>query len=69
MDHTSNKSEPTLLHVHVCMYCASIFRREEVEGRVHTTGLFICTRCGREGQLNITIQEVGDDVSQIPGSD
>jgi hypothetical protein len=50
-----------LLHVHVCIHCASIFRREEVEGRAHATGLFLCTKCGREGPLNIEIRDMPDD--------
>jgi predicted RNA-binding Zn-ribbon protein involved in translation (DUF1610 family) len=54
-----------LLHFHVCIHCGSAFRREEVEGRVHTTGLFLCPKCGMEGPLNIEIHEVGNDDSQI----
>lgn len=62
-----NSSEPNrlLLHVHVCIYCANPFRREEVEGRVHTTGLFLCPKCEVEGPLNIEIREVDDDEPQI----
>jgi predicted RNA-binding Zn-ribbon protein involved in translation (DUF1610 family) len=55
----------SFIHVHVCVHCGSAFRREEVEGRVHTTGLFICPKCGREGPLNIEIHEVDADESQI----
>jgi predicted RNA-binding Zn-ribbon protein involved in translation (DUF1610 family) len=55
----------SLIHVHVCVHCGSAFRREEVEGRVHTTGLFICPKCGKEGPLNIEIHEVNDDESQV----
>lgn len=47
-----------LLHVHVCVHCKASFRREEMEGRVHTTGLFVCTKCGSEGPLNVEIHEV-----------
>ena len=54
-----------LMHVHVCAHCANTFRREEVEGRVHTTGLFFCPKCGMEGPLNIEIREVDDDESLI----
>jgi predicted nucleic-acid-binding Zn-ribbon protein len=53
------------MHVHVCIHCGSSFRREAVEGRVHTTGLFICPKCGREGPLNIEIHKVDDDESPI----
>lgn len=54
-----------LLHFHVCVHCGSSFRREEVEGRVHTTGIFVCPKCGKEGPLNIEIHEVCDDDSRI----
>lgn len=47
-----------LLHFHVCIHCGAAFRREEVEGRVHTIGLFLCSKCGREGPLNIEIREI-----------
>jgi hypothetical protein len=62
--HGAQKPQSSLLHVHVCSHCTHVFRREEVEGRVHTTGLFICLRCGREGPLNIEIREMNDDESQ-----
>lgn len=67
-DDTISLQSP-LLHVHVCLHCTSVFRREEVEGRVHATGLFICTKCGKEGPLNIEIREIGADESQIPRAD
>lgn len=61
-----NESQPNrlLLHVHVCIHCGSPFRREEVEGRVHTTGLFVCPQCKVEGPLNIEIHEVDEMESQ-----
>lgn len=62
MEH--NEPHSLLLHVHVCLHCSHSFCREEVEGRVHTTGLFICPKCGKEGPLNIEIQEVNDAESQ-----
>lgn len=58
---------PSLLHVHVCTHCNSFFRREAVEGRVHTTGLFICPKCGKEGPLNIEIRETSNSESQELG--
>jgi len=60
-----NEMNHSLLHFHVCVHCGSSFRREEVEGRVHTTGLFLCSKCGREGPLNIEIRELESDESQI----
>lgn len=64
MERNTNGLSSPLLHVHVCLYCAAVFRREEVEGRVHTTGLFICPKCGAEGPLNIEIREMNDGESQ-----
>ena len=60
MEHEMKESKSSLLHLHVCLHCARVFRREEVEGRVHTTGLFVCSKCGKEGPLNIEIREVED---------
>lgn len=65
MAHHTNDLASSLLHLHVCLHCASAFRREEVEGRVHTTGLFICPKCSKEGPLNIEIREVHDAESQM----
>jgi hypothetical protein len=69
MGHDTSYSASSLLHVHVCLHCASAFRREEVEGRVHTTGLFVCPKCGKEGPLNIEIHEMkaSESVSSTPG--
>lgn len=61
----SNQPNRLLLHVHVCVHCGNPFRREEVEGRVHTTGLFLCSKCKVEGPLNIEIHEVDDEESQM----
>ncbi len=61
---TPNAMNISLLHFHVCIHCASAFRREEVEGRVHTTGIFVCSTCGKEGPLNIEIREIGLDNSE-----
>jgi hypothetical protein len=68
VEHDTNEPQTLLLHVHVCLHCAALFRREEVEGRVHTTGLFVCPKCGEEGPLNIEIHEVGNDEIQTLGT-
>lgn len=64
VDSSSQPNRP-LLHVHVCIHCGNSFRREEVEGRVHTTGLFLCPKCEVEGPLNIEIHEVDAAESQL----
>lgn len=62
---SAKKLRHALLHFHVCRHCGSAFRREEVEGRVHMTGLFVCPKCGTEVPLNIEIQEVENDESRL----
>jgi predicted RNA-binding Zn-ribbon protein involved in translation (DUF1610 family) len=49
-----------LIHVHVCVHCGSIFRREDFEGRAITSGLFTCPKCGDEGPLNVEIRNTKD---------
>jgi predicted RNA-binding Zn-ribbon protein involved in translation (DUF1610 family) len=53
-----NKPNHSLLHVHVCVHCGRATRREELEGRAHTTGIFACPKCGSEGPVNLEIREV-----------
>jgi predicted RNA-binding Zn-ribbon protein involved in translation (DUF1610 family) len=58
MTENTNKQGMTLMHFHVCVHCGSVFRREEFEGRAHTTGIYPCPKCGIEGPLNIEIREI-----------
>ena len=55
MEDNTDKSLYPLLYVHIWAHCSAVFRREQVEGRVHTIGLFICSNCGKEGPLNLDI--------------
>jgi NAD-dependent SIR2 family protein deacetylase len=61
-----NKPHHCLLHVHVCVRCGSAIRREELEGRAHTIGIFVCPRCGTEGPLNLEIREMNESKSGLP---
>jgi hypothetical protein len=45
-----------LIHVHVCVHCGAISRREAFEGRGLTSGIFTCPKCGEEGPLNVEIR-------------
>lgn len=49
-----------LIPVHVCVHCGRAIRREELEGRAHTTGIFVCPECGAEGPLNLEIREMNE---------
>ena len=53
----SGERKPDLNHFHVCVHCGSAFRREEYESRALTSGIYLCPKCGREGPLNVVIQE------------
>lgn len=49
-----------MIPVHVCVHCGRAIRREELEGRAHTTGIFVCPECGAEGPLNLEIREMNE---------
>jgi len=59
----------SLLHFQVCLHCGSAFRREEIEGRAITSGIFPCTKCGVEGPLNIEIRETDEPVSETQATE
>jgi predicted RNA-binding Zn-ribbon protein involved in translation (DUF1610 family) len=58
MDTSEKGTNRTLAHVHMCVHCGSIFRREEYESRALTSGIYLCPKCGLEGPLNVVIREV-----------
>lgn len=71
MDTPEEGTNRTLEHVHMCVYCGSIFRREEYESRALTSGIYLCPKCGLEGPLNVVIREVektGQDILPPPDS-
>jgi predicted RNA-binding Zn-ribbon protein involved in translation (DUF1610 family) len=63
-----DKTTHLLLHVHGCVHCGGLIRREELEGRGHTTGIFSCPKCGVEGPLNLVISEVNGSPPTPPVS-
>lgn len=65
----SNRPHHHLLHVHVCVHCGREIRREELEGRGHTTGIFPCPKCGVEGPLNLEIRDTNGSESTPPKSE
>jgi len=63
-----NSQASKLIHVHVCVNCNSLFRRETFEGRALTSGIFHCSACGFEGPLNMemrTVQELSNEPKMI----
>ena len=51
-----SKPNDPYIHMHVCVHCGSAFRREDFEDRANTTGIYLCSKCGVEGPLNIEIR-------------
>ena len=44
--------------VHVCMHCGKSSRRSDPDGIPNPSGIFKCSACGYESQLNIEIKEL-----------
>lgn len=60
------ESRDPFIHVHVCVHCGGASRREEFEDRAQTTGIYLCSKCGKEGPLNIEIRAT-DTLNSNPG--
>lgn len=45
------------LHVHVCVHCSHVRRREEIDSREVGSGILHCQKCNLDGPLNVEIQE------------
>jgi hypothetical protein len=48
------------VHVHVCISCGKVSRRDDPDGVPDSTGVFRCTKCGLEGPLNVHVIEASD---------
>jgi predicted RNA-binding Zn-ribbon protein involved in translation (DUF1610 family) len=55
---SGNEAQSNLLHVHVCIQCGHVLRREELDSRQVASGVIRCPKCGRDGPLNIEIREI-----------
>jgi predicted RNA-binding Zn-ribbon protein involved in translation (DUF1610 family) len=44
------------IHVHVCIHCGYVLRREEVDSRQVASGMFHCPKCGLDAPLNVEIR-------------
>jgi hypothetical protein len=49
-----------LIHVHICMGCGRVSRRDDPDGIPDSTGIFRCTTCGHEGPLNVHVLDARD---------
>jgi hypothetical protein len=49
--------ETHFIHVHVCVRCGYLLRREEVDSRQVAAGIFRCPNCNSDGPLNVEIRE------------
>jgi hypothetical protein len=65
----SSIRQSTLIHVHVCIQCGGVFRREELEGRMHTTGIFpnFALRFSQVARV-AALRGVTGDVYRVAGS-
>ena len=50
-------TEIKFVPVHVYMRCGKPSRRSDPDGTPNPSGIFKCSACGYEGQLNIEIKE------------
>lgn len=51
-------SQYPLIHVHVCSACGNTSHREEFDDGAQAKGIYSCSKCGKEGPLNIEIRHV-----------
>ena len=49
--------EPHFIHVHVCIHCGYLLRREEVDGLQVASGIFHCSKCDLDAPLNVEIRD------------
>lgn len=71
-DDSKAKGDPQYVHVHVCIYCGYLLRREEVDGLQVASGIFHCSKCELDGPLNMEIREateVNVSPSDLHGSE
>lgn len=56
-DEDRNDSPKEFLHVHACVHCGHVRRREEIKGGELAIGILNCPNCGLDGPLNVEIRE------------
>ncbi len=50
--------ESHLIHVHVCVHCGKLLKREQFDGGQIASGIFHCPKCHLDGPLNVEIREI-----------
>ena len=61
----SDRPQRELSHFHVCIHCGSASRRDEFDSTAVATGIYPCSKCGLDGPLNLVIQDVEADATDI----
>jgi hypothetical protein len=51
---------PNLIHVHACIHCGYLLRREEVDSRQVASGVYYCPKCDLDGPLNVKILDAAE---------
>ena len=60
VDGSRTGSESPFMHVHVCIHCGYLVRREEVDGLQVASGIFHCSKCDLDGPLNVEIRQAAE---------
>jgi hypothetical protein len=53
----ANEGDPGLVHVHICIHCGYVRRREDLRDREISSGILRCPKCDLDGPLNIEIRD------------
>jgi ribosomal protein L37AE/L43A len=60
-DHHLEVTQKKFVPVHVCLSCGKPSRRSDIDGVPNPSGIFKCSACGYEGQLNIEVRELEEN--------
>lgn len=52
-----------LIHVHVCIRCGHMLRREEADSKGQVSGMIECPSCGESSPLNVQVEDANGQVS------
>jgi ribosomal protein L37AE/L43A len=60
MDKSESRAAVQLIHAHICPKCGRASRREDSDGVPDAAGVFHCSQCEHQGQLNEAVIEDTD---------